>query len=230
MTREPQLYDTISKGGVFWRVVSIENGIITAKRLHGAGNGQKHKAGRPLKGTRRQIEARGYHFCDIPPVKVSYQEPKAKAEQEGGFEGMLRDDPLKPPATEPETATERRDAGEKEQEPKEPPKTAESAAQVLAEAEEAERLKEDGQKLRETNADKPPTNQVKTPHNPEPILFDSFRVRLISGREHTVRPPEAMTTQGAIRLMVQGTFVADAYGAYFASEQIESVMPIKERI
>lgn len=202
-TREPQLYDTISKGGVFWRVVSIENGIITAKRLHGAGNGQKHKAGRPLKGTRRQIEARGYHFCDIPPVKVSYQEPKPRTQQEE-------------PATEPETATERRDAGEKEQEPKEPPKTAESAAQKLVEAEEAERLKEDGRRLQQKK--------------PEPIVFDTFRVRLISGREHTVRPPEAMTTQGAIRLMVQGTFVADAYGAYFASEQIESVTPIKERI
>ena len=202
-TREPQLYDTISKGGVFWRVVSIENGIITAKRLLGAGNGQKHKAGRPLKGTRRQIEARGYHFCDIPPVKVSYQEPKPRTQQEE-------------PATEPETATERRDAGEKEQEPKEPPKTAESAAQVLAEAEEAEQLKEDGRRLQQKK--------------PEPTLFDTFRVRLISGREHTVRPPEAMTTQGAIRLMVQGTFVADAYGAYFASEQIESVTPIKERI
>lgn len=203
INREPQLYDTISKGGVFWRIVSIENGVITAKRLHGAGNGQKHKAGRPLKGTRRQIEARGYHFCDIPPVKVSYQEPKPRAQQEE-------------PATEPKTATERRDAGEKEQEPKEPPKTAESAAQVLAEAEEAEQLKEDGRRLQQKK--------------PEPIVFDTFRVRLISGREHTVRPPEAMTTQGAIRLMVQGTFVADAYGAYFASEQIESVTPIKERI
>ena len=216
MTREPQLYDTISKGGVFWRVVSIENGIITAKRLHGAGNGQKHKAGRPLKGTRRQIEARGYHFCDIPPVKVSYQEPKAKAERDGGFENRLRDDPLKPPSTEPKTATERRDAGEKEQEPKEPPKTAESAAQVLAEAEEAEQLKEDGRRLQQKK--------------PEPIVFHAFRVRLISGREHTVRPPQQMTTEEAVRRMVQGSFVPDAYGAYFASEQIESVTPIKERI
>lgn len=202
-TREPQLYDTISKGGNFWRIIHIENGIITAKRLHGNGNGLKHKTGRPLKGTKQQIEARGYHFCDIPPVKVSYQEPKPRAQQEG-------------PATAGKTATERRDADEKEQEPKEPPKTAESAAQVLAEAEEAERLKEDGRRLQQKK--------------PEPTLFDTFRVRLISGREHTVRPPEAMTTQGAIRLMVQGTFVADAYGAYFASEQIESVTPIKERI
>ena len=217
MNREPQLYDTISKGGVFWRVVSIENGIITAKRLHGSGNGLKHKTGRPLKGTKEQIEARGYHFCDIPPVKVSYQEPKPRAQQEE-------------PATAGKMATERRDAGEREQEPKEPPKTAESAAQKLAEAEEAERLKEDGQKLRETNADKPPTNQVKNPHNPEQILFDTFRVRLISGREHTVRPPQQMTTEEAVRRMVQGTFVPDAYGAYFASEQIESVTPIKERI
>lgn len=203
MTREPQLYDTISKGGVFWRVVSIENGIITAKRLHGAGNGQKHKAGRPLKGTRRQIEARGYHFCDIPPVKVSYREPKPRTQQEE-------------PATEPETATERRDAGEKEQEPKEPPKMAESAAQMLVEAEEAERLKEDGRRLQQKK--------------PEPIVFHAFRVRLISGREHTVRPHQAMTTQEAISRMIQGTFVPDAYGAYFSSEQIESVTPIKERI
>lgn len=202
-TREPQLYDTISKGGVFWRVVSIENGVITAKRLIGAGNGQKHKSGRPLKGTRRQIEARGYHFCDIPPVKVFYQEPKPRAQQEG-------------PATADKTATERRDAGEKEQEPKEPPKTAESAAQVLAEAEEAEQLKEDGRRLQQKK--------------PEPIVFHAFRVRLISGREHTVRPPQQMTTEEAVRRMVQGSFVPDAYGAYFASEQIESVTPIKERI
>lgn len=200
-TREPQVYDTISNGGVFWRVVSIENGIITAKRLHGAGNGQKHKAGRPLKGTRRQIEARGYHFCDIPPVKVSYQEPKPRAQQEG-------------PATAGKTATERRDAGEKEQGPKEPPKTEESTAQVLAEAEEAERLKEDGRRLQQKK--------------PEPIVFHAFRVRLISGREHTVRPPQQMTTEEAVRRMVQGSFVPDAYGAYFASEQIESVTPIKE--
>lgn len=202
-TREPQLYDTISKGGVFWRVVSIENGIITAKRLHGADNGLKHKTGRPLKGTKRQIEARGYHFCDIPPVKVSYQEPKPRAQQEE-------------PATAGKTATERRDAGEKEQEPKEPPKTAESAAQKLVEAEEAERLKEDGRRLQQKK--------------PEPIVFHAFRVRLISGREHTVRPPQQMTTEEAVRRMVQGSFVPDAYGAYFASEQIESVTPIKERI
>ena len=60
--REPQLYDTFSKNGVFYRVTSIEDGILTLKRSDGG------KQGRPVTGTYDQLTKKKYRLCDIPQV------------------------------------------------------------------------------------------------------------------------------------------------------------------
>lgn len=73
MNRELQKYDTISKKGIFYRVVSIdEDGVITAKRTH---KDSYTKGGRPVVGTKEELEKRGYRFHDIAPV-TCYQEEK----------------------------------------------------------------------------------------------------------------------------------------------------------
>lgn len=73
MNREVQKYDTISKKGIFYRVVDIdEAGVITAKRAH---KDSYTKQGRPVIGTKEELEKRGYRFHDIPPVNT-YQEEK----------------------------------------------------------------------------------------------------------------------------------------------------------
>lgn len=80
MNRELQKYDTISKKGNFYRIVSIdEDGVITAKRTV---NDSYSKGGRPVIGTKEELEKRGYRFHDIPPV-TCYQADKAEpAKQE----------------------------------------------------------------------------------------------------------------------------------------------------
>ena len=73
MNRELQKYDTISKKGTFYRIVSIdEDGVITAKRTH---KDSYTKGGRPVVGTKEELEKRGYRFHDIAPV-TCYQEEK----------------------------------------------------------------------------------------------------------------------------------------------------------
>lgn len=73
MNRELQKYDTISKKGIFYRIVSIdEDGVITAKRAH---KDSYTKSGRPVVGTQEELEKRGYRFHDIAPV-TCYQEEK----------------------------------------------------------------------------------------------------------------------------------------------------------
>ena len=73
MNREVQKYDTISKKGIFYRIVDIdEAGVITAKRAH---KDSYTKQGRPVIGTKEELEKRGYRFHDIPPVNT-YQEEK----------------------------------------------------------------------------------------------------------------------------------------------------------
>ena len=75
MNRELQKYDTISKKGIFYRIVSIdEDGVITAKRAH---KDSYTKSGRPVVGTQEELEKRGYRFHDIAPV-TCYQEEKEK--------------------------------------------------------------------------------------------------------------------------------------------------------
>lgn len=73
MNREVQKYDTISKKGIFYRIVDIdEAGVITAKRAH---KDSYTRQGRPVIGTKEELEKRGYRFHDIPPVNT-YQEEK----------------------------------------------------------------------------------------------------------------------------------------------------------
>jgi hypothetical protein len=66
--REPAVYDTISKGGNFWRITEINGEEIIAKRTD-SGNNNK-RGGRSLKITKSQIEDGTYRLCDIPPVTV----------------------------------------------------------------------------------------------------------------------------------------------------------------
>lgn len=73
MNRELQKYDTISKKGIFYRIVDIdESGVITARRAY---KDSFTKGGRPVVGTQEELEKRGYRFHDIAPV-TSYQEEK----------------------------------------------------------------------------------------------------------------------------------------------------------
>lgn len=74
--REPQLYDTFSKNGVFYRVTSIEDGILTLKRSDGG------KQGRPVTGTFEQLKDKGYRLCDIPQVTCYNKEGKTVNELE----------------------------------------------------------------------------------------------------------------------------------------------------
>lgn len=74
MNRELQKYDTISKQGNFYRIVSIDDGgVITAKRTV---KDSYSKSGRPVVGTKEELEKRGYRFHDIPPVTCYRTKPE----------------------------------------------------------------------------------------------------------------------------------------------------------
>lgn len=75
--REPAVYDTISKGGNFWRITEINGEEIIAKRTD-SGNNNK-RGGRSLKITKSQIEDGTYRLCDIPPVTVVKEGTKPPA-------------------------------------------------------------------------------------------------------------------------------------------------------
>ena len=78
--RQPQLYDTFSKKGIFYRVTSVEDGILTLKRSDGG------KQGRPVTGTFEQLTKKGYRLCDIPQVtcyNIEEQEDEMKLESKG---------------------------------------------------------------------------------------------------------------------------------------------------
>ena len=74
--RQPQLYDTFSKNGVFYRVTSIEDGILTLKRSDGG------KQGRPVTGTSDQLTKKKYRLCDIPQVTCYKLEEEEEEEME----------------------------------------------------------------------------------------------------------------------------------------------------
>ena len=73
--RQPQLYDTFSKNGVFYRVTSIEDGILTLKRSDGG------KQGRPVTGTYDQLMKKKYRLCDIPQVTCYKLEEEEQEEE-----------------------------------------------------------------------------------------------------------------------------------------------------
>ena len=76
MTRQPQLYDTISKGGKFWKIVDIQGDVIKAKRSH---EGHWEKRGRPLILSMADLENGTYTFHDkLPPCTVTQQEPQPR--------------------------------------------------------------------------------------------------------------------------------------------------------
>lgn len=74
--REPQVLDTIGKGGDYWRITDIdEKGSITAWRIY---DGKIYKKGRPLRINVEKIKDGTYRLLDIPPVTVTHVEPKAR--------------------------------------------------------------------------------------------------------------------------------------------------------
>lgn len=84
--REPQVLDTIGKGGNYWRIVEIdEKGSITAWKIY---DGKIYKKGRPLRINVEKIKDGTFRLLDIPPVTVSHVEPKAL----GPIEEPIEDD------------------------------------------------------------------------------------------------------------------------------------------
>lgn len=72
--REPQVLDTIGKGGNYWRITEIdEKGSITAWRIY---DGKIYKKGRPLRINVEKIKDGTFRLLDIPPVTVSHIEPE----------------------------------------------------------------------------------------------------------------------------------------------------------
>lgn len=72
--REPQVLDTIGKGGDYWRITEIdEKGSITAWKIY---DGKIYKKGRPLRINVEKIKDGTYRLLDIPPVTVSHVEPE----------------------------------------------------------------------------------------------------------------------------------------------------------
>ena len=68
--REPLPFDTIGKGGTYWRITEIdEKGSVTAWRVY---NGTVYKKGRPLRINVQKIKDGTYRLLDIPPVKVTH--------------------------------------------------------------------------------------------------------------------------------------------------------------
>lgn len=71
--REPQVLDTIGKGGNYWRITEIdEKGSITAWRIY---DGKIYKKGRPLRINVEKIKDGTFRLLDIPPVTIIKQEP-----------------------------------------------------------------------------------------------------------------------------------------------------------
>lgn len=72
--REPQVLDTIGKGGNYWRIENIdEKGSITAWRIY---DGTIVKKGRPLRINVEKIKDGTYRLLHLPPVTVSHVEPE----------------------------------------------------------------------------------------------------------------------------------------------------------
>ena len=72
--REPQVLDTIGKGGDYWRIAEIdEKGSITAWKIC---DGKIYKKGRPLRINMEKIKDGTFRLLDIPPVTVSHIEPE----------------------------------------------------------------------------------------------------------------------------------------------------------
>lgn len=72
--REPQVLDTIGKGGNYWRITEIdEEGSVTAWRIY---DGKIYKKGRPLRINVEKIKDGTFRLLDIPPVTVSHVEPE----------------------------------------------------------------------------------------------------------------------------------------------------------
>lgn len=87
--REPQVLDTIGKGGDYWRIVEIdEKGSITAWRIY---DGTIYKKGRPLRINVEKIKDGTYSLLDIPPVTVSKTEPK-KLTNPADTDEIIQDD------------------------------------------------------------------------------------------------------------------------------------------
>lgn len=108
--REPQVFDTIGKGGDYWRITDIdEKGSVTAWRIW---NGTIFKKGRPLRIDINKIKDGTYRLLDLPPVKISKredrEEPASEEEPEKEPYQDLREDPIKPPITEEEFEEERK--------------------------------------------------------------------------------------------------------------------------
>lgn len=80
LKRQPQVLDTIGKGGNYWRITEIdEEGNVVAWRLY---DGTIYKKGRPLKITVEKILDGTFRLLDIPPVTITHQEPDIQAEHE----------------------------------------------------------------------------------------------------------------------------------------------------
>lgn len=78
--REPQVLDTIGKGGNYWRITEIdEEGNVVAWRLY---DGTIYKKGRPLKITVEKILDGTFRLLDIPPVTITHQDAIIQAESE----------------------------------------------------------------------------------------------------------------------------------------------------
>lgn len=72
--REPQVLDTIGKGGNYWRITEIdEEGNVVAWRIY---DGKIYKNGRPLRINVEKIKDGTFRLLDIPPVTVSHIEPE----------------------------------------------------------------------------------------------------------------------------------------------------------
>ena len=80
LKRQPQVLDTIGKGGNYWRITEIdEEGNVVAWRLY---DGTIYKKGRPLKITVEKILDGTFRLLDIPPVTITHQGPDIQAEHE----------------------------------------------------------------------------------------------------------------------------------------------------
>jgi hypothetical protein len=110
-SRQPQLYDTLSKKGVFYRIVDVTGDILKAKRIKGDTNARE---GRPVVGTWDEIQARGYRFCDIAPVEVSYLPKEETEEQE---EELAAEEAAQEPEETEETQEEQEQSEEVQPQP-----------------------------------------------------------------------------------------------------------------
>lgn len=98
--REPQVLDTIGKGGNYWRITEIdEKGSITAWKIY---DGKIYKKGRPLRINVEKIKDGTFRLLDIPPVTIIKQEPinpewgkeilPPEEEAEEGTDEIIQDD------------------------------------------------------------------------------------------------------------------------------------------